>query len=93
MHTSIHCSTLYNSQDMKAIQVFNNKRVDNETVIYIHIYINITQWTTTPQFQGMIKSCNSLQNRMEVKQVKRTRKGTRYSQSLTYRIICLRNSL
>ena len=35
-HPSVHCSTLYNSQDMEATQVSINRGVDKEDVIHIH---------------------------------------------------------
>ena len=35
MHPIIHCSTIYNSQDMKAIKIFINREVGKDVV---HIY-------------------------------------------------------
>ena len=36
MHPSVHSSTIYNSQDMEAIQVPINRRMDKEDVVYIY---------------------------------------------------------
>ena len=36
MHPSIHCSTIYSSQNMGATQTSINRRVDQEAVVHIH---------------------------------------------------------
>ena len=36
MHSNIHCSTIYNSQDMEAAEMSINRWMDKEGVIYIH---------------------------------------------------------
>ena len=36
MHPSVHCSTIYNSQDMEATQVPINRWMDTEDVVHIH---------------------------------------------------------
>ena len=32
MHPNVHCSTIYNSQDREAIQMFINRRMDKDVV-------------------------------------------------------------
>ena len=41
MHPSVHCSTIYNSQDMKAPWMSTNRGMDKEDVVYAHIYSGI----------------------------------------------------
>ena len=36
MHPYIHCSIIYNSQAMEAIQELTNRRVDKKAVLHIH---------------------------------------------------------
>ena len=36
MYPSVHCSTIYNSQDMEAIQMSIGRRTDQEVVVHIH---------------------------------------------------------
>ena len=38
MHPYVHCSIIYNSQDMPATQVPINTQVDKKVVIHIYIY-------------------------------------------------------
>ena len=38
MHPKVHCSTVYNSQDMEATQVSINRWLDKEDMVYAHIY-------------------------------------------------------
>ena len=38
IHPSVHRSIIYSSQDIKATQVFINRRMDKEDVAYTHIY-------------------------------------------------------
>ena len=42
MHPDVHCSSIYNSQDMEATQEFINRGMDKEDVVgrYIHTYIH-----------------------------------------------------
>ena len=42
MHSNVHCSTVYNSQDREATKMFTDKQKDKENVIY-HTQWNITQ--------------------------------------------------
>ena len=44
-HLKVHCSTIYNSQDMEATQVFIDREMDREDMVYIYIYPLIFQWT------------------------------------------------
>ena len=41
MHPSVHSSITYNSQDLEAIQVSIDRRMDKEDAIYISLYIDI----------------------------------------------------
>ena len=36
MHPNVHCSTIYNSQDMEATQMSINRVMDKEDVIHIY---------------------------------------------------------
>ena len=36
MHRTVHCSTIYNSQDMKATQMCTNRWMDKEDVLHIY---------------------------------------------------------
>ena len=36
MHPSVHCSTIYNSQDMEATSISINRWMDKEEVVYIY---------------------------------------------------------
>ena len=36
MYTSVHCSTIYNSQDMEATQMSIGRQVDKKVVVHIH---------------------------------------------------------
>ena len=36
MHPNVHCSTIYNSQDMEATQTSISRVMDKEDVIHIH---------------------------------------------------------
>ena len=36
MQPNVHCSTIYNSQDMEATQMSTNRGVDREDVVQIH---------------------------------------------------------
>ena len=36
MHPNVHGSTVYNSQDMETTQVFTDRWMDKEGVVYIH---------------------------------------------------------
>ena len=36
MHSSVHCSTIYNSQDMEVTQVSIHRRMDKEVVVHIY---------------------------------------------------------
>ena len=38
MQPDVQCSTIYNSQNMEAIQMSNHRSVDREDVRYIYIY-------------------------------------------------------
>ena len=42
IHPNVHCSTIYNSQDMEATWMFTDRWMDKEDVGYTH-----TQWDTT----------------------------------------------
>ena len=37
MHPYVYCSTIYNSQDMEAVQVSIDLRMDKEGMVYIYI--------------------------------------------------------
>ena len=43
MYSSVHCSTIYHSQDMEAAQMSIDRGMDKEDVIhtYIHTYVYI----------------------------------------------------
>ena len=49
MHPNVHCSTIYNSQDMEATQVSTNRWMDKEDVV--HVYNGILalkkEWNNT----------------------------------------------
>ena len=53
MHPYVHCSIIYNSQDMEATQLPINRQMGKEDVVYIyilHVYVYIyihTQWDIT----------------------------------------------
>jgi len=36
MHPSVHCSTIYNSQDMEATKTSINRGVDKEDVVHVY---------------------------------------------------------
>ena len=36
MHPNAHCSTIYNSQNMEATQLYINRGMDKEGVVHIH---------------------------------------------------------
>ena len=36
MHPDIHCSTIYNSQDMGEAYLSNDREMDKEDVVHIH---------------------------------------------------------
>ena len=36
MHSSVHCSTIYNSQDMEATQISIDRGMDKEDVVHIY---------------------------------------------------------
>ena len=36
MHTNVHCSTVYNSKDLKPTQMPNDDRLDKKNVAHIH---------------------------------------------------------
>ena len=38
MHLNVHCSTLYNSQDMEAIWMSTDTEMDKEDVVYTREY-------------------------------------------------------
>ena len=40
MHPNVHCSTVYNSQNMEATQLSIDRWMDKEDVLYIYIYIH-----------------------------------------------------
>ena len=39
MHPSVHCSTIYNSQDMEATHMSINRGLDKEGVVHIYNYV------------------------------------------------------
>ena len=41
MHPNVHCSTIYNSQDIKATWMSIDRRMDKEDVVY---YSDIKKW-------------------------------------------------
>ena len=53
MHSSVHCSILYNIQDMK---VSINTRMDTEDVIYTY-----TKWNLLSHKKQNLANCNSIQ--------------------------------
>ena len=36
MHPNVHCSTIYNSQDMEATEMSTNRGMDKEDVVHIY---------------------------------------------------------
>ena len=36
MHPYVHCSIIYNSQDMEAMQVLTDRQVGKKTVVYLY---------------------------------------------------------
>ena len=52
MHPNIHCSAVYNRQDMEATQMSINRRMDKEDVVYTHTmeYYSATKRHDTVQF-------------------------------------------
>ena len=52
MHSNIHCSAVYNRQDMEATQMSINRRMDKEDVVYTHTmeYYSATKRHDTVQF-------------------------------------------
>ena len=43
MHSNVHCSTIYNSQDMKAIQnVYQQMDKEDVVCMCVHAYISIS---------------------------------------------------
>jgi len=36
MHSSVHCSTVYNSQDMEATSTSTDRGTEKEDVVHIH---------------------------------------------------------
>ena len=43
MHSKVHCSTIYNSQDMKAIQnVYQQMNKEDVVCMCVHAYISIS---------------------------------------------------
>ena len=36
MHPSVHCNTIYKSQDMEATKMSINREMDKEDVVHIH---------------------------------------------------------
>ena len=36
MHPNVHCSTIYNIQDMEAMKISINRGMDKEDVVYLY---------------------------------------------------------
>ena len=43
MYLNVHCSTIYNSEDMEATYMDIDRWMDKERVVYINQYSNITK--------------------------------------------------
>ena len=43
LHFFIHCSIIYNTQEVKAPQMFVNRKLDKQNVIYLYIH-TYTKW-------------------------------------------------
>ena len=44
MHPNVHCSTIYNSQDMEVTKMSIDKWMDKKDVVYIYICIYIAEY-------------------------------------------------
>ena len=53
MHSHVHCSIIYSSQDMETTLVFINRQMDKEIVAYIYIYSH--RHTYTLDYFSVIK--------------------------------------
>ena len=63
MHSHVHCSIIYSSQDMETTLVFINRQMDKEIVAYIYIYKH--RHTYTMEYFSVIKRmkvCHVWQN-------------------------------
>ncbi len=59
MHPNVHSSTIYNSQDTETTQMFTDRLLDNEGVVYyinmyIYIYINTHIYPRTHTHNGIL---------------------------------------
>ena len=55
MHLNVHCSTIYNSQDMEATEMSINRGMDKEDVL--HIYNGILLSHKKQQYNAI---CNNM---------------------------------
>ena len=52
MHLNVHCSIIYNSQDMETTKVSINRWMDKEDVVYTHTHTH----THTMEYYSAIKN-------------------------------------
>ena len=56
MHPYVHCSTIYNSQDLEAVQVAITRGVDKKAVVHFHNEILLL----SNKREGNLTFCNSM---------------------------------
>ena len=62
MHLNVHCSTVYNSQDMEATYMFINRVLDKEAVVYTYNEILLSHkkeriWVSSNEVAGPTAYC------------------------------------
>ena len=63
MHHNVHCSMIYNSQDMEAAQMSIKKGMDKENVVYTHTHTHTqTQWNVNQPQQRKKETHNKEEN-------------------------------
>ena len=59
MHTCVHCSTVYNSKDLKSTKMPIDDRLDKENVAYIHHGILCSH--KNDEFVSFVGTCMNLE--------------------------------
>ena len=59
MYPDVHCSTIYNSQDMETTWITTNRQMDKEDVVYVHNGILLSQETGSFVEMRLSKVCHT----------------------------------